>query len=62
MTLTTSYTVTPDGLHREYTGTVVRGKRKGETVTARVINAGFGWKVFWDKVERHFGCKCYTAS
>lgn len=60
MTMTTTCSVTADGLHRDYTATVKRGKRKGETITARVINAGYGWRVFWDKVEKHFGCRCYT--
>ena len=60
MTVKTTCEVTPDGLRRIYTATVKRGKRKGEVVTANVINAGYGWRVFWDKVEAHFGCKCYT--
>ena len=46
---------------RNYTGTVTRGKHKGETVTANVPDCGYGWKLFWDKVETHFGQKCYTA-
>jgi hypothetical protein len=46
---------------RHYAGTVTRGKHKGETITANVPDCGYGWKLFWDKVEIHFGQKCYTA-
>ena len=46
---------------RHYTGTVTRGKHKGKTVTANVPDCGYGWKLFWDKVETHFGQNCYTA-